>query len=239
MGSNYDIALVPGDGTGPEVIREGVKVIKAAADKFGFTLNFKDYNLGGDRYLATGELLPDSVVDELRDMKAIYLGAIGHPGVAPGVVEKGILLKMRFELDLYINLRPVILYPGVPTPPWPTRGRRISTSWWSGKTRKALYAGAGGTLRKGTPYEVATQESINTRYGVERCLRYAFEYTRDRGRVKKMTLCGKTNVLTYASDLWERTMNELSSEYPEVTTDTIPTWMPWSCGWSRIRSGLT
>jgi 3-isopropylmalate dehydrogenase len=218
MSKFYDIAVVPGDGTGPEVLAEGVKVLKAAADKYGFTVKLTDYDLGGDRYLNDGSLLPDSVTKELRDLHAIYLGAIGHPGVKPGILEKGILLKMRFELDLYINLRPVVLYPGVPTPLADKGPEQIDFVVVRENT-EGLYAGAGGILKKGTPQEVATQESINTRFGVERCLRYAFQYAQRRNKDKKLTLCGKTNVLTYAFDLWERTFNELAPEYSDIQTD--------------------
>jgi len=238
MKSIYDIALLPGDGTGPEVIREGRKVLEAAADKFGFELNFVKYNLGGDHYLASGELLSDSVLSEFRQMDAIYLGAIGHPRVKPGILEKGILLRLRFELDLYINLRPVVLYPGVDTP-LKDKGPEDINFVVVRENTEGLYAGGGGFLRKGTPYEVAVQESINTRFGVERCLRYAFEYARDRGREKKLTLCGKTNVLTYAFDLWDRVFNELAAEYPEVKTeyahvDAICMWMVKNPEWFDV-----
>lgn len=218
MTKQYDIALVPGDGTGPEVLREGVKVLEAAADKFGFSLKFTPYDLGGERYMKTGDLLPDSTLAELRDMDAIYLGAIGHPEVKPGILEKGILLHMRFALDLYINLRPVVLYPGVPTP-LADKGPEDINFVVVRENTEGLYAGAGGFLKKGTPAEVATQESINTRFGVERCIRYAFDYAKKRQVAKKLTLCGKTNVLTYAFDLWQRTFNEVATEYPDITTD--------------------
>ncbi len=218
MSSPFDIGLVPGDGTGPEVLREGRKCVSAAAKKYGFSINFIDYDLGGDRFLATGDLLPASVLSEFKDLDAIYLGAIGHPEVKPGILEKGILLNMRFELDLYINLRPVTLYPGVATPLAHKKPEDVDFVVVRENT-EGLYAGAGGILKKDTPQEVATQESINTRFGVERCLRYAFEYTRDRRKRKKLTLCGKTNVLTYAFDLWERAFNQLAEEYPEVETD--------------------
>ena len=238
MSTTYNIALVPGDGTGPEVIREGRKVVEAAAAKYGFNIKFTPYDLGGDRYLATGDLLPDQVLGELNDMDAIYLGAIGHPGVQPGILEKGILLKMRFEMDLYINLRPVVLYPGVPTPLADKTPEDINFVVVRENT-EGLYTGSGGFLKKGTPQEVAIQESINTRFGVERCLKYAFEYTRHRSRRKKLTLCGKTNVLTYAFDLWERTFKELAAEYPDVTTDyahvdAISMWMIKNPEWFDV-----
>jgi 3-isopropylmalate dehydrogenase len=238
MSTTYNIALVPGDGTGPEVIREGRKVLEAAAARYGFHMNFTPYDLGGDRYLANGDLLPEQVLNELKDMDAIYLGAIGHPGVKPGILEKGILLNMRFELDLYVNLRPVVLYPGVPTPLADKTPDQINFVVVRENT-EGLYTGAGGFLKKGTPQEVAIQESINTRFGVERCLRYAFEYTRHRSRRKKLTLCGKTNVLTYAFDLWERTFKELAAEYPDVTTDyahvdAICMWMVKNPEWFDV-----
>jgi len=237
MGS-YNIGILPGDGTGPEVIREGRKVLNAAADKYGITFHYVDYDLGGERYLATGDLLPDATLREFRDLDAIYLGAIGHPGVKPGILEKGILLKLRFELDLYINLRPVKLYEGVQTP-LADKGPEDINFVVVRENTEGLYAGAGGFLKKGTPFEVATQESINTRHGVERCLRYAYEYARDRGREKKLTLCGKTNVLTYAFDLWDRVFNELAPEYPEVKTDyahvdAISMWMVKNPEWFDV-----
>ncbi len=218
MARSYDIAVIPGDGTGPEVIREGKKVLSALADKFGFKLNFIDYDLGGERYLRTGETLPDSVLEELKKVSAIYLGAIGHPDVKPGILERGILLRLRFELDQYINLRPVKLYPGVWTP-LKDKGPEDIDFVVVRENTEGLYCGAGGFLRKGTKDEVAIQESINTRKGVERCIRYAFDYTRKRNKKKKLTLCGKTNVLTYAFDLWERVFHEVGREYPDVQRD--------------------
>ncbi|HOM71290.1 MAG TPA: 3-isopropylmalate dehydrogenase [Armatimonadota bacterium] len=214
----YKIAVIPGDGTGPEVVREGLKVLEAAAQKVGIKYETTTYDFGGDRYLATGEILPDSAVDELRGYDAIYLGAIGHPDVKPGILEKGILLRMRFELDQYINLRPVKLYPGVWTPIKDKGPEEIDFVIVRENT-EGLYTGGGGFLKKGTPDEVAIQESINTRKGVERCLRYAFEYTRKRNRAKKLTLVGKTNVLTYAFDLWERAFHEVGQEYPDIERD--------------------
>jgi 3-isopropylmalate dehydrogenase len=218
MGKTYKIALVPGDGTGPEVVAEGVKVIQTAADKFGFKLETTKYDLGGERYMRTGETLPDSVLEELRKFDAIYLGAIGHPDVKPGILEKGLLLNMRFSLDQYINLRPVKLYPGVDTP-LKDKGPEDIDFVVVRENSEGLYAGAGGFLKKGTPDEVAVQESINTRKGAERCLRYAYDYCRKRNKDKKLTLCGKTNVLTYAFDLWERAFYEVAKEYPDIKTD--------------------
>ncbi|MCL6614498.1 MAG: 3-isopropylmalate dehydrogenase [Firmicutes bacterium] len=218
MGKTYKIAVIPGDGTGPEVVAEGVKVLKAAAAKYGFKLDLTHYDFGGERYKRTGETLPDSALEELKGHDAIYLGAIGHPDVKPGILEKGILLKLRFALDQYINLRPVKLYPGVETP-LKDKGPEDIDFVVVRENTEGLYAGAGGVLRRGTPDEVAVQESINTRKGVERCIRYAFELTRKRNKAKKLTLCGKTNVLTYAFDLWERTFHEVAREYPDVKTD--------------------
>ncbi len=218
MNREYNVALLPGDGTGPEVLAEGIKVVQAACQKFGFTMKFTEYDLGGERYKRTGEVLPDSVVKELRQHDAIYLGAIGHPDVKPGILEKGILLRLRFELDQYINLRPVKLYEGVDTP-LKNKGPKEIDFIVVRENTEGLYAGAGGVLKKGTQDEIATQESINTRKGVERCLRFAFQYTQKRNKSKKLTLCGKTNVLTYAFDLWERAFYEVAKEYPDISTD--------------------
>ncbi|RLB07559.1 MAG: 3-isopropylmalate dehydrogenase [Deltaproteobacteria bacterium] len=238
MSKTYKIAVIPGDGTGPEVVREGIKVLEAVSKSDGFKLEFIHYDLGGDRYLKTGEVLPDSVLDELRKVDAIYLGAIGHPDVKPGILEKGLLLKLRFSLDQYINLRPVILYPGVNTP-LKDKGPEDINFVVIRENSEGLYAGAGGVLRKGTPDEVAIQESINTRKGVERCIRYAFEYCRKRNQKKKLTLCGKTNVLTYAFDLWERTFYEVAREYPDIETDyahvdAICMWMVKNPEWFDV-----
>ncbi len=216
--TTYKIAVIPGDGTGPEVVKEGVKVLEAAASKFGFSLDMTWYDYGGDRYLKTGEVLPEGAAEDLKQYKAIYLGAIGHPDVKPGILEKGILLALRFALDQYINLRPVILYPGVETP-LKDKGPEDIDYVVVRENTEGLYAGAGGSLKKGTPDEVAVQESINTRKGVERCIRYAFEYCRKRNKKKQVTLCGKTNVLTYAFDLWERAFYEVAKEYPDIKTD--------------------
>jgi 3-isopropylmalate dehydrogenase len=234
----YKIAVIPGDGTGPEMVNEGLKVLKAAQDKFGFKIENTDYDLGGERYKRSGEVLPESVLEELKQFDAIFLGAIGHPDVKPGILEKGLLLKMRFDLDLYINLRPVKLFPGVDTPLKDKKPEDIDFVVVRENT-EGLYAGAGGFLRQGTPQEVAVQESINTRYGVERCLRYAFEYCRDKRENKKLTLCGKTNVLTYAFDLWERTFHEIGPEYPEVArdyahVDAISMWMVKNPEWFDV-----
>ena len=215
---SYKIAVIPGDGTGPEVVNEGLKVLKAVAATQSIKYEFVHYDLGGERYQKTGEILPDSVLDELKKFHAIYLGAIGHPDIKPGILEKGILLRMRFELDQYINLRPVKLYPNVPCP-LKDKGPKEIDFVVVRENTEGLYTGGGGFLKKGTPDEVAIQESINTRKGVERCLRYAYQYTAKRNKVNKLTLCGKTNVLTYAFDLWERTFHELAKEFPQIKTD--------------------
>ena len=215
----HKIAVIAGDGTGPEVTAEALKVLGVAADRFGFKYETTDFDFGGDRYLKTGEVLPETAVGDLEGFDAILLGAIGHPDVKPGILEKGILLKLRFELDLYINLRPVKLYPGVETP-LADKGPEHIDFVVVRENTEGLYAGAGGQLRRGTPHEVAVQESVNTRMGVERCLRYAFDFTRRRDREKTLTLCGKTNVLTYAFDLWERTFNEVGeADYPDIKRD--------------------
>jgi 3-isopropylmalate dehydrogenase len=215
---SYNIAVIPGDGTGPEVVAEGIKALNAITQSSKFKLNFNYYDFGGDRYLRTGEVLPDSALDELRKHDAIFLGAIGHPDVKPGILEKGILLRIRFELDQYINLRPVKLYPGVDCP-LKDKGPEHIDFVVIRENTEGLYSGAGGFLRKGTQDEIATQISINTRKGVERCIRYAFEYCRKRNKDKKLTLCGKTNVLTFAFDLWERTFHEVAKAYPDIKTD--------------------
>lgn len=234
----YKIGVIPGDGTGPEVVREGLKVLEAAGRRFGFACELIQYDFGGERYLRTGETLPDSALEEIRKLDAIFLGAIGHPDVKPGILEQGILLKLRFSLDQYINLRPVKLYPGVETP---IKGKDPEDVDFVvvRENTEGLYAGAGGFLKKGTPDEVAIQESINTRKGVERCVRFAFEYTRKRNKRKELTLCGKTNVLTYAFDLWQRTFNEVAAEYPDVKAeyahvDAITMWFVKNPEWFDV-----
>ena len=214
----YKIAVIPGDGTGPEVVAEGVKVLKKVSELFKIDFDFTYYDYGGERYLKTGETIPDKDIDELKTYNAIYLGAIGHPDVKPGILEKGILLKLRFELDQYINLRPIKLYPNVETPLANKNPEDIDFVVVRENT-EGLYIGSGGFLKKGTPDEVAIQEMVNTRKGVERCIRYAFDYTIKRNREKKLTLCAKTNVLTYAHDLWFRTFTEVAKDYPDVKTD--------------------
>ena len=212
------IAVIPGDGTGPEVTREGVKVLTAASKKFSIPLTFTTFDWGGEHYLKTGETLPPDAVKTLKGFDAIYLGAIGHPDVKPGILEQGILLRLRFELDQYINLRPVKLYPNVETPLANKKPEDIDFVIVR-ENVEGLYIGSGGFLKKGTPDEVAIQEMVYTRKGVERCVRFAFELARKRNKMKKLTLSGKTNVLTYAQDLWFRTFQEVAKEYPDITTD--------------------
>ena len=218
MSREYNIAVIPGDGTGPEVVAEGIKTLEGISRKGGSRFRFTSYDLGGERYLKTGELLSDAMLSELKGMDAIYVGAIGHPDVRPGILERGILLRLRFELDLYINLRPVVLFPGVYTP-LKDKGPEDIDFVVVRENTEGLYAGSGGLLKKGTAEEVAVQESISTRKGVERCIRYAFECCRNRDKDKHVTLCGKTNVLTYEFDLWNRVFQEVCMEYPDVTTD--------------------
>jgi 3-isopropylmalate dehydrogenase len=212
------IAVIAGDGTGPEVTREGVKVLTQASKKFSIPLEFTPFDWGGTRYLKTGETLPEGAVETLRGFDAIYLGAIGHPDVKPGILEQGILLRLRFELDQYINLRPVRLYPNVETP-LAGKGPKEIDFVIVRENVEGLYIGSGGFLKKGTPDEVAIQEMVYTRKGVERCVRFAFEFTRKRGRNKKLTMAGKTNVLTFVQDLWYRTFMEVAREYPDITPD--------------------
>jgi 3-isopropylmalate dehydrogenase len=229
MSKQYKIAVIPGDGTGPEVVAEGIKALKALSKRCGLKFEFKEFPLGGEEYLKRGTLLPEGVVEELKGTDAIYLGAIGHPDVKPGILERDILLKMRFVLDLYINLRPVVLYPGVDTP-LKNKGPEDIDFLVVRENTEGMYAGGGGFFKKGTPEEVAIQESVNTRKGVERCIRYAFEACRQRNKKKRLTLCGKTNVLIYESDLWFRVFEEVSKNYPDVETnyqhvDALCMWM--------------
>lgn len=218
MSKTYNIALIPGDGTGPEVTREGLKVLEAVSRKTGFRYSTKIFDFGGERYLKTGETLPDSALEELKKFSAIYLGAIGHPDVKPGILETGILLKLRFSLDQYINLRPVKLYNAAFCPLKDKMPKDIDFVVVR-ENSEGLYKGMGEFQKKGTKDEVAIQISYNTQKGVERCVRFAFEYCKKRNKNKKLTLCGKTNVLTYAWDLWERTFKEVAKEYPGITTD--------------------
>jgi 3-isopropylmalate dehydrogenase len=231
----HKIAVIAGDGTGPEVIREGLKVLSAVGKAEGFEYETVEYDLGGARYLKTGETLPDSALEELRGFDAIYLGAVGHPDVAPGILEKGLLLRLRFELQQYINLRPVHLYPGVWCP-LKDKGPEEIDFVIIRENCEGLYTGSGGFTYKGTPNEVAIQEMVDTRFGVERCLRYAFELCRKRNDEKKLLLCGKTNVLTFAHDLWWRAFNEVGEEYPDIKreyahVDATCMWMVKNPEW--------
>jgi 3-isopropylmalate dehydrogenase len=214
----YKIAVIGGDGTGPEVIREGMKVLEAASKKFKFEYQPQAFDFGGARYLKTGKTIEDKDIEELKKYSAIYLGAIGHPDVKPGILETGILLKLRFALDQYINLRPVKLYS---SDFCPLKGKKPEDIDFVvvRENSEGLYKGMGEFKDKGTKDEVALQISYNTRKGVERCIRYAFDYCQKRNKKNKLTLCGKTNVLTFAWDLWERTFHEVAREYPGITTD--------------------
>jgi 3-isopropylmalate dehydrogenase len=242
----YKIAVIPGDGTGPEVTAEAVKVLKAAASKFNFKVDLTEFDFGGERYKRTGETLPDSAVKELRKFNAILLGAIGHPEVAPGILEKGILLRLRFELDQYINLRPVKLYPGVETP-LKDKGPDDINFVVVRENTGDMYTGTGGFTMKGTPQEVAVQSAVYSRFQVDRCLKYAFEYARKygkkatgRGEHNTLALCGKTNVLTYIYDLWERSFHEMGQEnYPDIKreyyhVDATCMWMVKNPEWFDV-----
>ncbi len=217
---SHRIGVIPGDGTGPEVVGEALKVLDAARAEEGFDAEFIRFDLGGERYLRTGEVLPDDELERLRGCDAVLLGAVGHPDVRPGVLERELLLRIRFELDQYVNLRPVIRYPGVKTLV-PSHGEDDVDLVVVRENSEGLYTGAGGFHRKGTPHEVALQESVNTRHGVERIVRYAFDLAMKPGRRRKVTLVHKTNVLTFAGDLYQRVLNEVSAEYPDVTTDYV------------------
>ena len=216
MSSTLNIALIPGDGIGTEVVAEAMKVLNAVAPAAGIDVTTGDYDLGARRYNATGELLPDSVVEELRSYDAILLGAIGDPSVAPGILERGVLLPLRFVMDHHVNLRPVKLYPGV-TGPLAGKGPEDIDFVVCREGTEGPYVGAGGVLRKGTPHEVATEVSLNTEFGAERIIRDAFE--RATRRRNKVTLVHKTNVLVHAGSLWQRTFDMVAREYPQVQTD--------------------
>jgi 3-isopropylmalate dehydrogenase len=242
----YRIGVIPGDGTGPEVVAEAEKVLAAAAGRFGFKLERTGYDIGGERYKRTGEVLPDSVLAELRTQQAILLGAIGHPDVKPGILEKGILLRVRFELDQYINLRPIRLYPGVETPIKDKGPKEIDYAVVR-ENSGDIYTGMGGIAMKGTSDEVATQIMCYTRSQVERCLRWAFDYTRKYGKKARgvgdkntLALVGKTNVLTFVYDLWERAFHEIGErDYPDVArdyyhVDATCMWMVKSPEWFDV-----
>ena len=226
--NEHRIAVVPGDGTGPEVIAEAVKVIETAAELFGFELELTPFDIGGERYLRTGETLPGDVLEHLRDSDAILFGAVGHPDVEPGILEQDILLRLRRELDQYINLRPVKLHHGVRSPIVDVTPDDVDFVVVR-ENSEGLYVGKGSFTAKGSPFEVAVQESVNTRFGVERCIRYAFDLAMTRPR-RHLTLCGKTNVLEYAWDLWMRVFGDVAADFPEVKTsyahvDATCLWM--------------
>ncbi len=215
----HNIALIPGDGTGPEVTAEALKVLEAAASVGGFTYDTTTLDFGGERYLRTGETLPEGAIDDLRQFDAIYLGAIGHPDVLPGILEKGILLRIRFELDQYINLRPVKLYPNVETP-LRDKGPEDIDFIIVRENTEGLYSGMGGVQYAGTPHEVSTQIHCTTYHGVSRCVRYAFELARSRARENQLHLVAKTNVLTYVHGTWWRAFNEIGdADFPDITRD--------------------
>jgi 3-isopropylmalate dehydrogenase len=216
---SYNISLMPGDGTGPEVINEGVKVLNAVAKKYNFSLNYTNYDFGGERYKRTGETLPDSAIQEFKKSDAIYLGAIGHPDVKPGILELGILLKLRFALDQYINLRPVKLYPNVDSP-LKDKGPEHIDFVVIRENSGGIYTGMGGAAMVGTSQEIATQVMVYSRPVVERCIRYAYDYTRKRNKRKTLTLVHKCNVLTYAGDLWVRTHKDVGDkDYKDIKQD--------------------
>jgi len=235
----HRIAVIPGDGTGPEVVSEGLKVLEAVAAASGFSYELSHYDLGGERYLRTGEILPDSVLEELRGYDAIYLGAVGHPDVAPGILEKGLLLRLRFELDQYINLRPVKLYPGVDCP-LKDKGPEHIDFVVVRENTEGLYSGMGGFQYKGTPQEVSTQVHLTTRFGAERCIRYAYDLTRKRDRMKQLHLVAKTNVLTFAHDTWWRAFNEVGdADYQDIRreyahVDATCMWFVKNPEWSDV-----
>jgi 3-isopropylmalate dehydrogenase len=239
MSKSYNIAVIGGDGTGPEVVREGKKVLSAAASKYGFKINYQEFDFGGERYLRTGEVLPESAASDLKKFDSIFLGAIGHPDVKPGILEKGILLKLRFELDQYINLRPIKLYPGVATP-LKDKGPEHIDYVVVRENSGDVYTGAGGIMMKDTPNEVAMQNMVYSRFQVERCLRYAFDYARKRNKKKTLALCGKTNVLTFVFDLWERAFHEIGkADYPDITreyyhVDATCMWMVKNPEWFDV-----
>lgn len=216
---SLDIALMGGDGTGPEVLKEGVKVLDVVAAKYNLKLNYTSFDFGGERYMRTGETLPASAIEEFKKFDAIYLGAIGHPDVKPGILELGILLKARFALDQYINLRPVKLYPNVETPLKDKGPEQIDFVVIRENTG-GIYTGIGGATMVGTPNEIATQVMVYSRPVVERCIRYAYEYTRKRNKKNTLTLVHKSNVLTHAGDLWVRTHKEVGdADYKDIKQD--------------------
>lgn len=215
----HKIAVLGGDGTGPEVVREGLKVLEAVAAREKFKLALTHFDFGAERYLRTGEVLPPTAVADLKKFDAIYLGAIGHPDVKPGILEKGILLALRFALDQYINLRPVKLYPGVETP-LKDKGPADIDFVVVRENTGGIYTGIGGEMMKGTPQEVATQVMVYSRFQVDRCLKYAYEVARRRKKKNQLTLVHKTNVLTQTGDLWKRAFDEMGeASYRDIKRD--------------------
>jgi 3-isopropylmalate dehydrogenase len=244
--NTHKIAVIGGDGTGPEVVAEALKVMDAAASKFKFKVQRTVFDFGGERYQRTGETLPDGAIADLRKFNAILLGAIGHPDVKPGILEKGILLRMRFEMDQYINLRPVRLFPGVECPIKGKGPDQIDYVVVRENTGDA-YTGTGGFTMKGTPHEVAVQSAVYNRHQVDRCLRYAFEYARKKGKKARgkgkentLALVGKTNVLTFIYDLWDRAFHEMGQkDYPDVKreyyhVDATCMWMIKNPEWFDV-----
>jgi 3-isopropylmalate dehydrogenase len=213
----HRVGVIGGDGTGPEVVREALRVLDAVGGAEGFAVDAAPYDLGGERYLRTGETLPDSVLEELRGLDAILLGAVGHPDVKPGILERDLLLRIRFELDQYVNFRPVHLYPGVRSPVADLSPEDVDMVFVR-ENSEGLYTGAGGFHRRGTAEEVAVQESINTRRGVQRCVEFAFRQAGRADRRGHVTLAHKTNVLSYAGDLWQRAFAEIAADHPGVKT---------------------
>ena len=218
MSRGYRVGVIRGDGTGPEVVAEGLKVLDAVRGEASFEL--VEFDLGAERYLRTGETLPDDELERLRELDAIFLGAVGDPRVKPGVLERDLLLKARFGLDQYVNLRPIVRYPGVQTLV-PSHTEDDVNMVVVRENSEGLYSGAGGFHRKGTAHEVAVQESINTRHGVERIVRYAFELAMQPHRRRKLTLVHKTNVLTFAGDLYQRVVDERADEFADVEIDYV------------------
>jgi 3-isopropylmalate dehydrogenase len=214
----YKIAVIPGDGTGPEVINEGIKVLNSAGEKYGVKFEFVKFDFGAERYLRTGETIPDSAIEDLKNFDAIYLGAIGDPRVKPGILELGILLKLRFAFDQYINLRPVKLYREQDCPLKDKKPEDVDFVVIRENTG-GVYTGIGGVQQKNTKNEVATQVMLYSYFQVERCIRYAYEYTRKRNKKKQLTLVHKTNVLTYCGDLWWRVFQEVGKDYPDIKQD--------------------
>jgi len=216
MSTSIRLAVIPGDGIGPEVVAEGVKVLDAVLPSYDVKVETTEYDLGARRWHETGELLPDSVLEELRSHDAILLGAVGDPGVPSGVLERGLLLKLRFAFDHHVNLRPAKLFPGVVSP----LGERAIDFVVVREGTEGPYVGNGGSMRTGTPQEVATEVSINTAYGIERVVRDAFRRAQARPR-RKLTLVHKNNVLVHAGHLWSRTVERVAAEFPDVTHDYL------------------